>query len=87
VSSRPAAFTVFRDFIPHHFAGRVARLADEIYPAIRNQFPDHCRDADLCIHEDPHRPEWQHQVREALDYLHNKQEKIVHVRRGVWQFP
>ena len=85
-SSEPP-FTVFREFLPQHFSGRTAHLADDIYPAVRKRFPDLCNDTDLCTHEKPHRPEWRHQVREAIDYLHNKQHLIEHVERGVWRFP
>jgi hypothetical protein len=41
----------------------------------------------ICDHEIGQRPEWQHRVRQALDYLHNKKKKIKPGARGWWTFP
>ena len=76
----------FREFLPSHFAGQTVTLA-EIYAVIKMSFAESCDDALLCNHEEPRRPEWQHQVRQALDYLHNKQKLISNAKRGSWTFP
>jgi hypothetical protein len=75
-----------RDLLLDEFHGRTVTLA-EIYNAVQAEYPSQCSDSDLCTHETPSRPEWQHRVRQALDSLHNKQKKIQAGARGQWIFP
>ena len=81
-----ACVSLFREFLTDHFRGQTASLAT-IYEAVQKHFPEDCSDDELCTHEAASRPEWQHKVRQALDYLHNKQKSITQVTRGEWRFP
>ena len=81
-----SAITVFRHFLIGHFNGVTVKF-DDIRNAVKKQFPTLCDDAKLCRHEYPRRPEWEHQLRHALDYLKNKQKVISQKSQGEYIFP
>jgi hypothetical protein len=83
-SSSPIA--QFRYFLLRHFAGETVPFV-EIRNAVKQHFPQLCNDAILCTDEYPHRPEWEHQLRHALDYLKNKAKRISQPKRGEYTFP
>jgi hypothetical protein len=80
-----SAITVFREFVAEAFGKRTVDFA-EILSTVQGKFPELCNDAVLCTHERPYRPEWQHQVRHALDYLKNKKHSVAQERRGEYTF-
>jgi hypothetical protein len=53
----------------------------EIYDAIKNEFPSDCNDAEPCIHEGHfyQHGEWKHLVRAALEQL-RKQLRVTYSR-------
>jgi hypothetical protein len=77
---------VFREFLLDRFKGCRAQF-DEIRSAVKARFPEICDDGKLCPHEYPHRPEWEHQLRHALDYLKNKKRHISQETLGEYIFP
>ena len=86
MARRASAITAFRRFLPEHFQSSRAQF-DEIRSVVKSNFPKLCDDAKLCTHESPYRPEWEHQLRYALDYLKNKQKLISQDRHGEYIFP
>ena len=68
------------------FKGRRARYGD-IKNSVKKNFPVLCDDNKLCLHERPYRPEWEHQLRHALDYLKNKKRSIFQETQGEYIFP
>ena len=76
----------FRNFLLGHFSQCTVDYQD-IRQAVKDGFPDLCDDTQLCPHEFPHRPEWEHQVRQALDYEKNKAKRISQRHRGEYTFP
>ena len=80
-----SAVTEFRLFLSNHFSTCRVQFSD-IVRAVQTTFPALCDDRKLCIHEYPHRPEWRHELRHALDYM--KRRKLVsQQRRGEYIFP
>lgn len=85
--SKPSSpITTFRLFLLTQFKDTTVAF-DDIRGAVRKQFPSLCNDAVLCTHETPRRPEWQHQLRQALDYLKNKKKVISQQSPGDYIFP
>jgi hypothetical protein len=59
--------------------------AQEFHTYAKTYFSEFCDDSYLCIHEQPRRPEWKHQV--SLTLLSLREDGYVeNVRRGVWRF-
>jgi hypothetical protein len=81
-----SAITEFREFLLAAHKGQTLML-DEVYSEIQEEFPSRCDDSVLCTHESPTRPEWQHQVRQALDYLKNKSKQITSPGPRQYSFP
>ena len=86
MSKLNSPITVFREFLLVHFSGKTVQF-DDIRKAIREQFPKLCDNTILCTHEYLRRPEWEHQLRHALDYLKNKQRRIGQENQGEYIFP
>ena len=63
---------------------------DEIYRAVKSQYPTLCDDSYYCsenCQSGNDQPEWNHTVRGALQSLKSKSGPIVHTgRRGFWEF-
>lgn len=58
----------------------------DIYRQVESQYPNLCDDGILCPHDPrPHRPEWHHQVRSALQSLKNRG-VVLHPSRNHWVF-
>lgn len=54
------------------FLGHDPIKSDEIYALVKNHFPDLCDDDYICPHygnQRTYQPEWQHEVRNALNRL------------------
>jgi hypothetical protein len=79
------AITLFRKFLLSRFQGRTQ--FSEIRDEVKRNFPQICDDNELCSHENPYRPEWEHRLRHALDYLKNKKKLISQEIRGEYIFP
>jgi hypothetical protein len=78
--------TEFREFLLGRFQG-CTRQFPELRDAVKEEFPDLCDDTKLCTHERPYRPEWEHQLRHALDYMKNKKRIISQENPGEYTFP
>ena len=78
--------TTFREFLSKHFKSRTVQF-EEIKTVVKYHHPELCDDTKLCTHEYPHRPEWEHQLRHALDYMKNKQKSISQETQGEYSFP
>lgn len=74
------------EFLLDTFASRRVHVG-EIRRTVKDTFPELCDDHVLCKHETPHRPEWWHRTRHALDYLSNRARRISHPEREWYQFP
>lgn len=63
---------------------------DDIYTAVRDQYPALCDDAFLCREscQGGHdQPEWKHVVRKALDALKRRgPSRVAHAGPKLWQF-
>jgi len=81
-----SAITKFRRFLPEHFRSCKAQF-NEIRNVVKTNFPELCDDGKLCTHEYPYRPEWEHQLRHALDYLKNRKKLISQDTHGEYIFP
>ena len=77
---------IFREFLSGHFKACRVQFQD-ILAAVQAHFPELCDDQKVCVHEHANRPEWQHQVRHALDYMKNKQKLIFQETREEYVFP
>lgn len=85
MQSRSSHITAFQQFLLSRFKGR-AQFKD-IKNAVMGNFPTICDNSQLCTHEYPYRPEWEHKVRHALDNLKNKKKLITQETRGEYIFP
>jgi hypothetical protein len=73
----------FSDFIERNLSGQTLSLGD-IYAQIRSHFRSTGQSDGPCMHEQPaNRPEWQHQVRQALDGL-KRSGKVTKPKWGYW---
>ena len=82
--------TVFRQFLLENFQGRRVHI-NEMRKAVKRKYATLCDDNKLCKHETPpHRPEWDHKLRQVLDYLSNKakgRNRISHPKQEPYEFP
>lgn len=80
-----SSITIFRKFLRNRFVTCRVQFKD-ILRVVQAAFPNLCNDKRLCVHESPRRPEWEHQVRHALDYMKRKEKVVSQQIRGEYLF-
>lgn len=86
MSKSNSSITVFREYLVNRFQACEVQFKD-ILASVQSDLPDLCDDKVVCMHDESSRPEWQHQVRHALDYMKNKQGILFQETREQYIFP
>lgn len=90
--ARPKEMDLYQKLITTNFSfiSRGTRTIDEIYNAVKAQYPSLCDDMYYCsehCRSGNNQPEWNHTVRNALQYLKSESGTIAYTgRRGYWRF-
>lgn len=90
--ARPIESDLYQNLITSKFSfiSRGTRTIDEIYSAVKSKHPALCDDQYYCsenCRSGNAQPEWNHTVRNALQYLKSKDGTITYTgRRGFWRF-
>jgi len=90
--ARPEETDLYQKLITSEFSflSRGTRTINEIYNAVKAQYPACCDDLYYCSENccsGNNQPEWNHTVRNALQYLKSKSYTITYTgRRGFWKF-
>lgn len=90
--ARPKEMDLYQKLITSKFSfiSRGPKHINEIYNAVKAQYPSLCDDKYYCsdhCRSGNNQPEWNHTVRNALQYLKSKDRTITYTgQRGFWRF-
>lgn len=90
--ARPKEINLYQNLIASKFSflPRGTRTINEIYNAVKAQYPALCDDTYYCsenCRSGNNQPEWNHTVRNALQFLKSKNGTITYTgQRGFWRF-
>lgn len=90
--ARPIESQLYRELVDSrfNFIDRGTIKINDIYDAVKGQFPDLCDDDFPCVHHQNavnSQSEWKHVVRRALQWCKLKTDSVDYTgRRGYWLF-